>query len=186
MAAFSAGEPQADLHTAAEVALANARRQMEATGKINPVVLARVGDELVSLQITDEMYEAFFASGRGRDVFFRALRRWVEVVQAAAVILITDTYTGDETEKFKALPEEERTRLVNEAWSVEAMAKKGWFTKCEAISVQIQTPNGVTMIEQRYERDRAHRQITWGTRKENTFPIEACSGRSILFGEEKP
>jgi hypothetical protein len=166
------------LETLAEMALSNARRQMEATRRLNPRVALEIDGRIKWLPDAPIM-----DSDPMKDRFFDYLRRLVEQKRATAMIFVTDTWFGEPTEKHKALARdnpEELKRIALDA-DIAKFEKLGLATRVEAITVLVQTPEEVLTLNQQYERT-ATGGIVWNKRQKMKFPQSKWDGRTKMYG----
>ena len=147
---------QTDLQTMAEVALSEARRELEGTGRVRPYFLLRNPrtQEMERLPLPGEAMD----DGERKQILFGLMRTAVRLNRITATILVTD------------------------GWVTKIKADEGLREHSEAIIVSVETPRKAFGIVQFYERDRERRRIRFGERITTAKPPQ---GRVQIFPEEE-
>ena len=173
------------LKTTAELALANARRQLETTGQVTVVfgLLLCDNSDFAWLELPERLAPVM-NDHSAKTLLFHYMRAVVNAVRATATVLVTDSWAGIPTEKHKQLAEEnpeELERLAKTLVGMDAWEAAGLATRAEAICVTVQTPESALMLQQVYER--SDQQILWGERIEQVMPQATFFGKTKMFGE---
>jgi hypothetical protein len=169
------------------MALSNARRQLEATGSVDVRVAVQVDGNVKWLPIPERIKEGM-NSGAFKDAFFGAIREYAQVVNATAVILVSDARRGEPTEKQFQMAKEnpqELERLVRTT-SPESLRKQGLLTWRECVVVTAQTADEVMVTYHAYNRFQRARRITWGERDSWRSKQDEFKGRQKMFGDLSP
>jgi hypothetical protein len=169
-----------NLKTLAEMALSNARRQLEATRRLNPKVAFEVNGRVKWMP---DFPGEILDDGPMKELFFGGLRQVAQQLRATAVILVTDAWSGAPTEKRERLERdnpEELQRLASELHSLSDWEAAGLARRVEAISVLVQTADEIHLLEQQYER--VGDRIVWNDRRTMTGKQSDYQGRTKMYG----
>jgi len=171
-----------DLMQKAEIAIAEARRELE-QHRFQPYFLARRDGEYKLLPFDGAMLDR----KETKRAVFRAIRMLARRIKLDAVIFVTDMWMAQVTEaglKFVHDHPEEWGRLARESRFVTAV-KRGLVTRTEALHVSVQTPDEVRWINQPYDRDPGG-GIVFGKRwsVSSLDPDAFIDGDSLVFGGE--
>lgn len=172
----------------AELALSEARRELEQRGSLSVLVNMRMPDgKIESVRLPDPLNE-LMNSGEGKDLFFGVLRKIREKTGATAVLIATDAWMGWPTEKqMEILKEEggpEKLKAMVKGKSLSEAEAMGLVERKEALAITVQTETEVLIVNQFYERDERARRIFWGQRDEMTSSQDNFDGRQKMYGKE--
>jgi hypothetical protein len=171
-----------NLKTLAEMALSNARRQLEATGRLDVKIGLQHPDGRVRWLNLPEELDPIMNDPHLKGYFFGGVRAIVNQLHPTAVIMATDAWTGVPTEKQKQMLRDKPDELKRLSAGFECLADweaAGLSRRVEAIAVTVQTPDEVLLLQQRYER--ADGTILWGARSSEEFLQSAYGGRTKMY-----
>lgn len=171
-----------NIRTLAEMALSNARRQLEATHEVKVLVAVEHADGQVKWLPLPSGIERIMNNGNLKAHFFSAVRAAAAELHATAVILVTDTWLGMPTEKQKELAKRDPAQLkkVTLETTFDEMEALGLVRRTAAIVVSVQTADDAHYLQQAYER--VGGRIVWGERQEQAFAQSDVHGRAKMFG----
>jgi|AmaraimetP72IA01_FD_contig_41_6676878_length_2635_multi_13_in_0_out_0_3 hypothetical protein len=175
-----------DIKTLAEMALSNARRQLEATGTLDVRVAVQYpGGRLAWLPIPAHL-KNIMNDGDQKALFFGIIREFAERTQATAVVFVTDAWFGEPTEKQLQMGRENREELkrLGESLSFDEFVEQGLATRRSAVLVSVQTAECAHLVSQFYDRIDNQRRIIWGQRQERVIAQADFMGRQKMFGAE--
>src|SRR5215831_10508246 len=164
--------PSDNLTTLAEMALSNARRQIEATGTLTFRTALQLPDGRVMWTDLPEKLAPIMNDHQLKTILFNALRLAVAESEATAVIIVTDSWFGVPTEKQKRMAEEDPEGLCRLAKSLDltSMIEQGLCIRTEAVTVTVQPPEEALILNQLYNRHEGGRRIAWGERINHRCP----------------
>jgi len=178
-------EPEIPEHlkSLAEIALSESRRLMEKDGSLTMTVIATLPSGKNSvLSIPNECGD-LLNSSEAKKILFDLIRAAVQKSKATAVAIISDTWFLATTKKMlDDNPGKSVLELKNTLnfLDVEPLLAKGWVTRTEAISVQVQTEQSVLMIVQPYHKE--GNRIVWDQRQQRCSPQSDFSGAQKMYG----
>lgn len=168
------------LRTIVEMALSEARRQMDATGTLEPIFMARLPDGILTRADLPGELGAMMNSGHGKDLLFGVLRMFVAKTGATAFVSVIDTWLGIPTEKQRTMPRAELEAFTRSA-TLDDYERAGLVRRVEALTVLAQTPTDVVIVSQRYDRVLGA-TVRFGERSVQCVPQENYTGRTKMFG----
>jgi hypothetical protein len=148
-------EANQTLETLAEQALAEARRELEQTGRITPTFVARFADGSVQKAAMPPEAAEGMNSGAYKTQLFEGIRSIIQKTGIVALAFVVDMWMSRTTEKGVELMNrdpDEFERLTQRHKCEEAV-EQGLMVHSEVISVTTQDAKGVTSITQPYTRN---------------------------------
>lgn len=167
-----------DLSVLVEQAFAEARRMLENTGNMEPLIMVRTAQgEVHTLNLG--MAGNIMNSGRGKELLFGSLRQAVAMTGATAVVILTDTWVGTATEKQMLDPVGAKKFFEGEHSFDEAI-ERGWAERGEALAAVVQDERQVVIISQFYLR--GDDTVRFEERKVAVLTQDQFKGRQKMYG----
>ena len=177
-----------NLRTAAEQALSEMRRQLEAEGCVRFYLAACYPDGRIQKLPLPESINPGLNDGAFKSRFFGVMRLYMERTGATAVVFGHDSWVGLPTEKQERMAREDPQELcrIASGSSFDELEARGFVTRSEALTVTVQDRERALVLTQPY--DRAPRKgrpdhILWGDRNERITAQSDFSGRAKMFGQ---
>lgn len=165
----------------AERVLAEARRELENTGRVDPSFWFQLPDGRLALaQLSGDDAE-IMNSGDAKNALFAFLRWLVEQRKATATVFLTDSWYSKSTAAGAALGAK-RLEEFYEKHGREETARRGYIKLSEALVIVVQTPEKVLTLTQTYERASKNR-IEFVNRDVMQSAQSEFSGRQKMFGD---
>jgi hypothetical protein len=147
-----------ELQGIAAQALNMAKRDMERGSLHFLVAVYHAGEGLfrmskVETLITERLGQGWLNSGHLKDVGFETLRMCVDAMKPEAFVFAHATNVFTPSEKLRALPEEERNRVLNAKSHDEhhEFVRQGLLTIHDALTCSAQTAERVCMYTQKFD-----------------------------------
>jgi hypothetical protein len=172
-----------DLEQLTERSLAEARRELEQTGQITPLFLARYPDGSIQKATLPGNMGVLMDSDAGKDLLFAGVRRIVRASGITAVATLVDAWLSRTTPKGLELMQRDRQefdRQTNQHKCAEAV-RNGLMERREAIVVTTQDAEHVVVTNQFYLRGPG--TVTFDEREHHEFPQAQFKGRMKFYGE---
>jgi hypothetical protein len=174
-----------DLRIMADIALDKAKAHLTKHGKVTPIFIVRLANgELFDMELP-EVFGDLMNDGSAKDRIFGVMRELVKKVGLTAVIFVTEAWMGLQTPEGAAVPPEEFDRITRER-GFETALSLGFVTRCEVIFVSVQTPEGVLLVRQPFERDDRARRVTFKKREDSSMGVDDFQGRQKMYGDLRP
>jgi hypothetical protein len=174
-----------DLKVLAEAALKVARDDLTGKGAVTPMFMVRTPEGTLEIMRFDGKSGNLFNSGAAKDLLFDAMRQIVAEKGITAVVFATEAWIGKATEKGLALGEKEFHRKTRER-AFETAVSEGLVERREAIVVNVQTAEGVLMVQQFFVRDYTTESITYAERLDAEVGANDFFGRQKMYGDLRP
>lgn len=168
-----------DLRPHAKQILRDMRDEMRRTGNMRPLFRCYYADGGKQDFRLPPGTEALMNSGGAKEMLFDFLRKHTDAGGIEAWIFATDTFGGRATEEgakhVAEFPQHTDTGFAK-------LAAMGWVVVEQLITLTMQTPTEVAMLQQCYVRNGPN-DLEWiGPPIEKRFPQEQFGGRQKMWG----
>lgn len=170
-----------DLRALVELGLSEARRQMDATGEMQPTFVFRLADGSTRQHKLPEELGEIMNNGPAKDLLFTTMRLAVAMQGATAFVSVVDTWAGIPTEKQLTMTREELVAFAATGASLAEFERAGLVRRVEALTVVAQTAAEVVVVRQCYERV-VGGTVRFGERETQHIPQKHFRGRMKMFG----
>ena len=173
-----------DLKQLAGFALKKAQEELVRTGNVIPTIMMREMDGAMQIIRLEGETGQILNDGKTKDAFFDAIREAVQEAHITAVIFAMDAWVGKQTEKGRALGDKEFLRRARQPATA---VRDGLLDRCEAITINVQTPAGTLLVQQEYQRGVGGKlSILFGDRREEEVGPDQFTGRQKMYGDLRP
>lgn len=175
-------EVKHDLAQLADLALRMARSRLSKTQDTGLIVVIGNDDGTTTQLPVNSAVAAMLNDGDAKDILFGAIRAFVGLTGATAVVMSTECWRAKSTEAALALPPEEFRRMAGEK-GFETLRKLGFVERTEAIVATAQDKDNCHIVTQDFRRDARGAVYSFGDVEAHTVPQDGFEGRQKMFGD---
>jgi hypothetical protein len=172
------------LRRVGQMALKRAMEECTRTGRVDPLVVGIQADMAITM-MPCKWAADIMNNGRMKDVFFDALRMWVKQQKWRGIVIVTEAWMGNATEKgWKLMNEDMKTfREYSSEPGYKRAIADGIMEVSEVLFASAQSDAATVIITQPFKRNEATMTITYGEQGETVGGPDGLHGRQKMFGD---